>query len=137
MFGSTFNGSGGGGGDTIGIYGNNTFVPALSTYEAQYGIAGVAAGYANFAWPIGGTLLKLSVRLSSNQPASGSLVFTLLINNAASLLSVAVPANGAGTYSNTINSVNLIAGDLIRFSITNNALAPSGNIASISMFLRY
>jgi hypothetical protein len=79
----------------------------------------------------------MSFRKSTTQPASGSLVVTLLINNVATALTITVPAGAAGasTHDDNTHQVIIAAGDLVRWSFQNNATAASGALTSITMKL--
>lgn len=88
-------------------------------------------------WPESGILTNLSFRKSSTQPATGSLVVTLLINNVATALTVTVAAGAAGasTHDDNTHQVSINAGDLVRWSFQNNATSASGAMTSITMRL--
>lgn len=90
----------------------------------------------NLPWPEGGLLTDLFVRTSTSQPASGSLVITLFVNDVATSLKVTIAAGSAnGSFSDTSNQVSIVAGDLIRWTVQNNATATSAAITGILMKL--
>jgi hypothetical protein len=79
-----------------------------------------------------GTFTGISVYLSTAQPASGSLVFTLRINGANTALTFTIAAgSAAGVYSDLVNTVAFTAGDTYNLSVLNNAAANSGSIRSV------
>lgn len=88
----------------------------------------------NFPWPEAGTLKNLSFRVSLTQPASGSLVLTLMVNNVDTALTVTVPAgSGVGTYTDSTHTVNISAGDDLKWKIQNNATSTSMAQTAIMM----
>jgi len=71
---------------------------------------------------------------SSNQPASGSLVFTIRKNGADTALVITLSAvTVAGTYSNTSDVVSFSAGDLISLKGVNNATTNSAGLIAWSI----
>ncbi len=90
----------------------------------------------NFVLPRGGTLKNFRWNTNSAQPASGSLVGTVQLNNADCALTATVAAGGAAqSVSDLSNTVAVSAGDAISFELTNNATGASAQIGSLSMEL--
>lgn len=86
-------------------------------------------------WPENGTLSDMIVRIAGGgQPASGSLVITLMINGVASSIVVTIAAGSAGgSYSDTTHTETISAGDLLMWRIVNNATAASATFTAITM----
>lgn len=83
-----------------------------------------------------GKLRNLYIRLSQAQPASGSLVFTVRKNGVNQSFTITVAAGAsAATFSNTTDTIDVVAGDLISISVTNNATAASGAITAAGIEL--
>lgn len=122
--------------DIVGTHLAGTLVGTGATrYTAPF-MYGVTVAESQSAWPHAGTLSDLTVRISSAQPATGSLVITLRINGASTAVVVTIPAgSAAGTYQDTTNSVALAANDLLSFMIVNNAGASSAAMQSITVLL--
>jgi hypothetical protein len=80
------------------------------------------------------TLKNFYIRTSSNQPASGSHVLTILKNGVATSITVTIPAGSAGgVFSDTTNSVSFVAGDEISIEAVNNASTSSSTLVSFSI----
>lgn len=108
-------------------------IPAGGLYYSVPYLNGLFTIYPNFPLPYSGTISGLFIRTGSLQPASGSLVLTMFLNNFATSLITTVPANsGSGTYYNLTDKVTVASGDLIRWNLQNNALANSANITAIT-----
>jgi len=83
------------------------------------------------------TLFNLRVNLRSAQPASGSLVLTVMKNGVASTVVVTIAAGGAaGWYSDTANTLALVAGDTISVRVVNNATANAGKVGAVQFSVR-
>jgi hypothetical protein len=124
-----------------------------SILQITYGGGGLSAGlvtYANFSnlagsgteatrrlpMPNACTLSNFYFLMSTNQPATGSLVLTIRKNSADTALVITVAAGSvAGTYSNTSNSATFVAGDLMAIKFTNNASTNSGSIGAFSCLM--
>lgn len=102
--------------------------PYLST--AQFAVGG-------FNVPEAGTMKNLYVRLSSAQPATGSLVITVQKNLADTALTVTIAAGTAGgtTHSDTTHTVAWNAGDILTFKVRNNATSASGQLGTFALAL--
>jgi hypothetical protein len=75
---------------------------------------------------VSGTISQLYVTTFNSQPATGSLVYTFMLNGVAQSVAVTVPASGlAGTRSDLINSFNVVAGDRVCIRVQNNATSTS------------
>lgn len=80
-----------------------------------------------------GNISRLYVRTSNTQPGTGALVFTLRVNGVDTALTVTVAANAvAGTFSDTVNSVAVNAGDLISLKLVNGASGTSAQTLTVS-----
>jgi hypothetical protein len=124
-------------GETLGAFLNGTTVPASTTYHSCPFKIGVDAVTNSFPIPQAGTLANLAVRISVAQPASGSLVCTLYVNNVATALTVTIPA-GAAAPSNHVDSTNtvaLAANDILRWVFQNNATAASATLTAVTTLL--
>jgi hypothetical protein len=88
--------------------------------------------------PIAGTIKNFYVRMSSAQPAGGSLVLTLRKNAVSQSVTVTFSnADGANvTKSDTVNSFTVAAGDLISIQAANANTANSGTVVSMSFTLQ-
>lgn len=90
---------------------------------------GFIASGANAPMPKAGTIKNLHIRIAGTQPASGSLVFHIMINNAASIITCTQAAGaGAATIADTTNSVTIVEGDLVYIRAVNNATAASAPV---------
>lgn len=120
----------------IGTHGLNSPIPASTTYWTIPNVGGLQTSEGAMVYMKAGTLHDLTLRLGSPQPASGSLVCTLRVNNADSALTVTIPAGSvAGNYSDTTHTVALAAGDRVGWKIVNNATGNSGNIGATVVLL--
>jgi hypothetical protein len=120
-------------------FGSVVPVAALTTTFAQ--ITGRAATFSSeintqYVIPENCKLQRLFIVTSNTQPASGSLVLTLRVNGASTVLTVTIPANSAaGVFSDIADSVSLTAGDLICYQLVNNSSSSSATIISIGSTL--
>lgn len=115
----------------IGAHGLNVGIAASTTMWTCPNVGGLQAGETAMLYTIGGTLKNLYIRIGGTQPASGSLVCTLRVNNADTALVVTVPAgSAAGNYSDTTHTVALSAGDRVGWKIVNNATGTSAVIGA-------
>lgn len=103
------------------VWGNNSVSPTTSTRYLTSGyddvLAPVIAGIVQFRLARGGTLRFLRVR--HNVPAGDGdlIVYTVRINNVATALSVSM-ASTAADGSDLVNTVAVVAGDLIDIEVT-------------------
>ena len=105
--------------------GATNYINSGNTVNAAENNVKIPCGFA-------GTFTGISVYLSTAQPASGSLVFTLRINGANTALTFTIAAgSAAGVYSDLANTVAFTAGDTYNLSVLNNAAANSGSIRSV------
>src|SRR3989338_76035 len=89
-----------------------------------------------FIVPISGTLKNFYIRTITAEPASGSLTLTIMQNGVATALSIVIPAGSAiGTFSDTVNSISVSAGDLLSVRATKSGGGASASVASYSVFL--
>ncbi len=135
------NAAGGSGvGTFYNVQNNGNGVVASSTY-AWY-VMGLSQNtvsanfkYVQTAIPAACTVRNLYVRGGDGaQPASGSLVVTIMKNNATTAVTVTFPANQAAQslISDTTHTASFAAGDLIHLQFQNNATAASTAIDSVS-----
>lgn len=107
---------------TVGISSTNYFGPgdsATTTTETN----------ARNAIPYAATIKNFYLRTSTAQPATGSLVFTILKNGSATAVTFTIAAGGAAAlFSDTTHSFSVAAGDEISISVLNNGLALSAAI---------
>lgn len=126
------------GGDVITLTGSSTFYSSISGGSSG---AGTVTGPFNATessrqvlMPSAGTLSKLRCAITTNQPATGSLVATIRVNSAtpASSLTVTFPSNQTGPNTQLDNSdiVAVAAGDLLAIQWVNNASTASASIGS-------
>jgi hypothetical protein len=123
--------------DVLGTFLDSVTITATGTFSSCPYKPTANAITNSIPWPEGGILSNMSFRKSTTQPASGSMVVTLLINNVATALTITVPAGtaGASTHDDNTHQVIIAAGDLVRWSFQNNATAASGALTSITMRL--
>jgi hypothetical protein len=123
--------------EVVAAYLGTVQVPATTTWRSCPFKPTANTTGNNFPWPNAGTLHNMLFRLGSPQPATGSLVITLLVNNVATALTITVPAGSvSATYSNTADDVTISANDLLQWTFLNNASSDSGFLNAISMVLR-
>lgn len=119
-------------------HGNNASVPASTTYYLALYTPGLFTTVANIAVTRACTVQNFFFSTNSVQPASGSLVVTVLKNNVATSLTVTIAASGAATiYSDTTHSVSFAQGDALTIQIVNNATAASALITRTSLELLF
>ncbi len=127
---------------------------ALASYSAFWGCNGllgtVGAGatmymapFADGLFPSGnirapfcraGTAKNMSIRIETAQPASGTLVITLVVAGAATAVVITIPAGSvAGVYSDTTHTAAVAATQGIAFQIKNNAASGSAQINGLSI----
>jgi hypothetical protein len=86
--------------------------------------------------PVAGTIKNFYVNTHSAQSGTGTLVLTLRKNASNTTVVVTVSAGAAaGTFSDTTHSFSVVAGDLLTFSVVNNASATSAQISGVSVEL--
>lgn len=106
-----------------------------TNFSALFGIgafpaAGNTGTEYNTAMPFTGTIKGMYVTLTTGQPGTGSLVFTLRKNGFDQSLSITVPAGSGQLSWSATGSVAFNATDLLDVKIVNNASAGSANIVS-------
>lgn len=80
------------------------------------------------------TVKNFYITTNSAQPATGSLVFTILKNGVDTGIVLTIPAgSGAGKFSETSTSVSFNAGDEISIKVVNNASTTSAFVVSQSI----
>ncbi len=101
--------------------GNNTFV----TIAQEFG--------RNTIMPVAGSIKNWAINVG-NQPATGSLVFTLRVNAATTAMTITIAAGSlSNKYYNTTTSILVAQGDLVSFQAQNNASTSSGTIVTNSI----
>ena len=94
-------------------------------------------GRVQYVSPASGTISDIYIKTNSIQPATGSLLFELYVNDIIQI-TITVPAgSAAGTFSNTVDSVSISTGDLIHYYIVNNATSNSAFVSGGSMIFTY
>ncbi len=84
--------------------------------------------------PFSGTLKNFRVRTLTTQPASGSLVITVVVNNVDTAITITVPANTvASVVGDLIHTATVNAGAGIRIKLVNNATGASAQIGTFSL----
>lgn len=114
-------------------------IPASTTHYSAPGIPTLTAtlSIANGYMIRGGAISPLKISTGDVQPASGSLVATVRVNNVATSCVVTIPANGAaGLYSST-EQATFSAGDYITIYFKNNATSDSAPIYSFAFEVEY
>ena len=120
---------------------NATNIPAASTYFGCLfgGALSIVSADTLRRTPIAtaGTLTKLYVQTSTAQPATGSLVCTVRKNSVDQALTLTIAAgSAAGVFTDLVNSVSVVAGDLLGMKFQNNAPATvSANVLSNQVLL--
>lgn len=110
---------------------NGTLGAGVTNTLPFYSLA-LNASAVNMLLTRAGKIKNLYLRLANSQPATGSLVATLYVNNVASSLVLTIAAgSGAATYSETSTEVTVSAGDLVRVDIKNNATGTSAAIGAM------
>ena len=80
-----------------------------------------------------GKFRNLYIRTNTAQPGTGSFVFTVRKNGVNQSFTITVAAGaGAATFSNTTDTIDVVAGDLISINGTNNASTASAAITAVS-----
>lgn len=119
-------------------HGNSGTVPASTTYYLPLYTPGLVTAVANLTVTRACTAANLYFTINSTQPASGSLVITMLKGGVATTLVITIAASSvAGTYSNLVNQISLAASDSITLEVKNNATAASATITRVAMELIY
>lgn len=122
--------------DILGAFTNATVQPT-GTFSACPWKATLNSTLNALPWPDTGVASNLSIRLATAQPASGSLVATLVVNGVNTALVVTIPAGtGGGTsHTDSTHQVSIASGDLVRWDFQNNATTTSGTVSGITMKL--
>lgn len=90
----------------------------LNLFWKPYSTAGsIAFSASSLVMAESVTLDNLWVNIPTNT-ASGACTITLWVNNSASALTVTIPAANTGNFSDLVNSVSVVAGDLISFQVS-------------------
>jgi hypothetical protein len=113
-------------------------VPAGATYYILPGHA-IVPSSSSYNQEITAACTISDLRLTcGKQPATGSLVVTLMKNNVATALTITIPAGYAGgTLTDLVNSVSFSPGDFYILRLVNNATATSGTITRNSLLATF
>ena len=115
------------------MHGLNGSIAAGATMELPPFLFGLNGTGYNSAAPGAGVLKNLSVTINSPQPGSGTLVFTVMVENVVSALLCTVPINAAaGAYVDVTHFPSVAAGARVRVQVKNNATAASAIIGAVS-----
>ncbi|HYF55017.1 MAG TPA: hypothetical protein VEA41_12230 [Salinarimonas sp.] len=133
---------GGGGGSDIGTVlftqlGQSTVLASTTTW-ASPGSTNFNGtdGNRKMPLPVGGTLKNLYVRTNNAQPGDAGITITLRKNGVAQSLAVTIAAgSAAGTFSDTTNTVTVVAGDYIDLQFANSSTNTSAQFLGVSMLL--
>lgn len=101
-------------------------IPAAVTRYMGFAVANFSAteGPRQYFFSRAGTLRNLRVKTTTAQPGTGTLVITVRINGAATILTLTVAAGAAaGTFTDLVNAPTFAAGDLVSLELVNNAPA--------------
>jgi hypothetical protein len=123
--------------DVIATFLDNTQVSATGTFFSAPYKPTANTTQNQFPWPEGGLITNLVFRKTNViQPASGSLVITLMVNAVATALTATVPAGSAtNTFEDTTHEVSISAGDVLMWRFQNNATSNSAIMVSVAMKL--
>lgn len=82
-----------------------------------------------------GLVKNIVIRLAAtaNQPATGTLVFTLRVNGVDSALVLSVPANSGSAAYTATGSIEVFPGNILTVKVVNNAAGNSADIRIFSM----
>lgn len=125
--------SGGGSGNLASFAGG--FAAAMSASQTQYGspngsVKNATESNMQVPNPATGTLKQFTACISSAQPASGSVVFTLRKAGASTTQTVTFAASAAaGCTTDSTHTTASTQGDLLSVQVVNNATAATGNIS--------
>lgn len=111
----------------FGSHGLRATIATGATQSLAHFVSGLTT--LNSVIPKSGTVQNMYLAIASTQPATGSLVATLMINGTATAIVITIAAgSGIGTYTDLTNTVQYNAGDSIRLDIKNNAAASSAEV---------
>jgi len=124
-------------GQIMGANGDAVAIPASTTYFLHPFMSGLLTASRNATIPKPGVFKNFYITIGSAQPASGSLVATVMKGGSATALTITIPAgSGAGGYSDLTHSFTVVAGDAIRVNLQNNATGASGTIGGMALEFR-
>jgi len=106
-------------------------IPASTTHYACPFVAGATTTTERAMVLLrAGTIKNLYIRLTTAQPASGSLVVHVRSGSSTDIITLTIPAGSPGpaTYSNTVTTSAGSPGDFLGFKLVNNATAASAAI---------
>ncbi|MES2803879.1 MAG: hypothetical protein V4654_15405, partial [Bdellovibrionota bacterium] len=113
--------------------------PGTAMFAALSGVVGLNSSEVlrSILIPKSGTIKNFYLVTNGSQPATGSLVATIRKNGVDTAVTLTVSASAvAGTYSDTTNSFEVSAGDLISVRIFNNASGGSAGVVALSAELQ-
>jgi hypothetical protein len=124
-------------GNKFSIIGNTAVITAagLIRFISPFqGTNSISENLRSMAIPFNVTINKFYIGTGNFQPASGSSIFTLRKNGVATSIVVTIPAGSAGgVFSDTVNSVSFVAGDLISIEHVNNATSNAAQVNQITI----
>lgn len=116
--------------------GNGTTIPASTTNYAYPWYRGMTATENLTQIPVAyaGSVLNFRAQILTNQPATGSLVFTVRKNGVDTLATFTMAAGtGGGLIAGVTATVAFAQGNLLSVKIVNNATSASAQIANWSL----
>jgi len=113
---------------------NGTIAASTTNYFNVNHLGLLTAAGRNASLPAACTISSLYIETTGAQPASGTLVATVLKNNVATAITITIPISGAaGIYTDLIHSVSFSAGDAITVQLVNNATGASAALGPGSL----
>jgi len=112
-----------------------TGVSPASTSYTTFSAAGLNGTEANrqTLMPRAGTITRFYLRTTNAQPGDGTLTATVRVNGVDTAATLVVAAGAAaGTFSSSVVSVAVAAGDLVSISLVNTS--PGTSSASVAQF---
>jgi len=118
--------------DVLGAFTAGATIPATTTYSNCPFKGTLDATFNSMPWPDAGTLSNMSIRISTAQSGTGSLVATLYVNAVATSIVVTIAAGAAsGTYTDSTHTAAINSGDVIRWDLQNNATVASALVTGV------
>ena len=126
-------GSAGVGASVLGVSNvtNNLSSAGATTYVPPYGGLSTVQTQSQMVMPTGGIITNLYVQIYTNGSTTNGSI-TLNVNGVNSALTVAIPLGTTGLFSNLVNSVTVLQGDLIQFESAQTTVGIlTGNISAL------
>lgn len=112
-----------------------TVAAGATNYLAPFA-SGISAAAIQTNWPKAGTLKNMYVRINNAQPATGSLVITLMAAGSDTTVVITIAAGSlAGIYGDVVHTASLSAAQAVAFKILNNASGASAQIDAVTVEL--